>query len=99
LKASQLRRTLIESLILNDNLLFILTSYFGLLKITSIGKGIALKIVSGINIAGGRNSLKNFDQWTKELSKQIVLQSDEQDMKATGKANEFFNDDDFEEEE
>jgi hypothetical protein len=99
LKASQLRRTLIESLILEDNLLFILTSYFDLLKITSIGKGIASKIFSGINTAGGRNSLNNFDQWTKELSKQIVIQSDEEDRKAIGKANEFVNDDDFEEEE
>jgi hypothetical protein len=43
--------------------------------------------------------LKNFDQWTKELSKQIVLQSDEQDTKAIGKAKEFFNEDDVEEEE
>ena len=66
---------------------------------TSIGKGIASKIFLGTNTAGGRNSLKNFDQWTKELSKQIVIQSDEEDMKAIGKANEFVNDDDFEEEE
>ena len=43
--------------------------------------------------------MNNFDQWTKELSKQIVIQSDEEDMKAIGKANEFVNDDDFEEEE
>jgi hypothetical protein len=99
LKASSLRRTLIESLILNDNLLFVLTSYFDLLKITSIGKGIASKIFSGINTVGGEKSLKNFDQWTEELSKQIVTQSDEQDTKGIGKANEIFNDDDFEEEE
>lgn len=43
--------------------------------------------------------MKNFDQWTKEISKQVVLQSDEQEMKAIGEVNEFFNDDDFEEEE
>lgn len=42
--------------------------------------------------------MKNFDQWTEELSKQIAIQSDEQDMKPIGKANEIFNDDDFEEE-
>jgi hypothetical protein len=42
---------MIESLILNDNLLFILTSYFDLLKMTSIGKGIASKIFLGINTA------------------------------------------------
>jgi len=35
----------------------------------------------------------------EELYRQIVIQSDEQDMKAIGKANEIFNDDDLEEEE
>ena len=43
--------------------------------------------------------MKNFDQWTEELSKQIVTRSDEQDMKALWKANETLVDDDFEEEE
>jgi hypothetical protein len=43
--------------------------------------------------------LKDFDQWTEEVSKQIVIRSDEEDMKALGKANEIFVDDDFEEEE
>jgi len=43
--------------------------------------------------------LKNFDQWTEELSKQIGVQSDEEDRKAVSKANEMFSDDDFEEEE
>lgn len=66
---------------------------------TSIGKGIAAKISSGINTIGGGKSLKNFDQWTEALSKQIAIQSDEQDMKSIAKANEIFNDDDFEEEE
>jgi len=66
---------------------------------TSIGKGIAAKISSGINTIGGGKSLKNFDQWTEELSKQIAIQGDEQDMKSIAKANEIFNDDDFEEEE
>ena len=42
--------------------------------------------------------MKNFDQWTEELSKQVAIQSDEQDMTPIGKANEIFNDDDFEEE-
>ena len=94
-----MRRTLIENLIFPVNLSFILTSYFDLLKITSIGKGIAAKIFSGNNTVGGGKSLKNFDQWTEELSRQIVAQSDEQDMKVVGKANEIFNDDDLEEEE
>jgi hypothetical protein len=43
--------------------------------------------------------LKNFDQWMEELSKQIVIQSDDQDMKAPWKANETLVDEDFEEEE
>jgi hypothetical protein len=43
--------------------------------------------------------LKNFDQWTEELSKQIVIRSDDQDMKTLWKANETLVDDDFEEEE
>jgi hypothetical protein len=68
-------------------------------KFDVLGKGIAAKISSGINAVGGAKFLKNFDQWTEELSRQIVVQSDEQDMKAIGKANEIYNDDDFEEEE
>ena len=43
--------------------------------------------------------MKNFDQWAEELSKQIVIRSDEEDTKALGKANEIFVEDDFEEEE
>ena len=43
--------------------------------------------------------MKNFDQWTEELTKQIVIQSDDQDMKTPWKANETLVDDDVEEEE
>ena len=43
--------------------------------------------------------LKNFDQWTEELSKQIVVRSDEEDVKTLWKANENLADDDREEEE
>jgi hypothetical protein len=43
--------------------------------------------------------LRNFDQWTEELYKQIVIRSDEQDSKALSKAHENLVDDDFEEEE
>jgi hypothetical protein len=80
-------------------LLLILITYFHPLKFNSIGKGIAAKTLSRINTAGGGKGLKNFDQWTEELSKQIVIRSDEEGMKALGKANEIFVDDDFEEEE
>jgi hypothetical protein len=43
--------------------------------------------------------LKNFDQWMEELSKRVVIRSDEQDTKTPWKANEILVDDDFEEEE
>ena len=43
--------------------------------------------------------LKNFDQWIEELSKQIVVRSDEEDVKTLWKANEKLADDDLEEEE
>ena len=43
--------------------------------------------------------MKNFDQWTEELSKEIFVRNDEDDMRILWKANEIFVDDDFEEEE
>ena len=42
--------------------------------------------------------MKNFDQWMEELSKQIFVRSNEEDMKVLWKMNEIF-DEDFEEEE
>jgi hypothetical protein len=81
------------------NLLFLLISYLHPLKINSIGKGIAAKTQSGINTVGSGKGLKNFDQWTEELTKQIVIQSDDQEMKTPWKANEPSVDDDVEEEE
>jgi hypothetical protein len=42
--------------------------------------------------------LKNFDQWTEELSKEIYVRNDEEKMKIFWKTNEIF-DDDVEEEE
>jgi len=94
-----LRRTLIESLILTDKLLFILISYLYPLKFSSLGKGIAAKTFSEINTVGSGKGLKNFDQWMEELSKQIVVRSDEEDRKALWKADETLVDEDFEEEE
>jgi hypothetical protein len=81
------------------NLLFFLISYLHPLKFNSIGKGIAAKTQSGINTVGSGKGLKNFDQWTEELTKQIVIQSDDQEMKTPWKANEPSVDDDVEEEE
>jgi hypothetical protein len=51
----------------------------------------------GFNIAWWGEVLKNFDQWMEELSKQALIQSDENDLKALIKENEIL-DDDFEEE-
>lgn len=42
--------------------------------------------------------MKNFDQWTEELSKEMYLQNDDENMKVLWKANEIFEDD-LEEEE
>jgi len=42
--------------------------------------------------------LKDFDQWTEELSKQPVVRSDEEDRKTLWKVKETFNEDDSEEE-
>jgi hypothetical protein len=81
------------------NLLFLLISYLHPPKFNSIGKGIAAKTQSGINTVGSGKGLKNFDQWTEELTKQIVIQSDDQEMKTPWKANEPSVDDDVEEEE
>jgi len=43
--------------------------------------------------------VKNFDQWTEDLSKQVCLQMDEDNMKVLYKAQEIYVEDDFEEEE
>lgn len=43
--------------------------------------------------------MKNFDQWTEELSKQVCLQIDEDNIKTLYKAKEIYVEDDFEEEE
>jgi hypothetical protein len=45
---------------------------------------------------GGK--LKNFDEWTEELSKDVFPQTDQDDRKVLLKADEIFVDDDFEEE-
>ena len=42
--------------------------------------------------------MKNFDQWADELSKQIFVRNEEEDMKIYWKMDEIL-DDDFEEEE
>ena len=45
-----------------------------------------------------KEKLKNFDQWAEELSKQIFVRNEKEDMKIFCKMEEIL-DDDFEEEE
>lgn len=42
--------------------------------------------------------MKNFDQWTEELSKSVFTQADEDDRKVLLKTDEISVEDDFEEE-
>jgi hypothetical protein len=79
--------------------LYIPISYSHLLKINPIGKEIAPTNNWGLNTTGGGEKMKNFDQWTKELSKQVCVQTDEDNMKVLYKAKDIFVEDDFEEEE
>jgi hypothetical protein len=64
----------------------------------SIGKEVAFITVRRFTTVGRGEALKNFDQWVEELSKQIFIQNDKEDMKIVWKMNEAF-DDDLEEEE
>ena len=41
--------------------------------------------------------MKNFDQWTEELSKEIFIRDDEDEVKVLSRLNEM-TDEDFEEE-
>jgi hypothetical protein len=79
-------------------LLLISTSYSNPLKFNQIGKEIALPPTLGLNILVGGEGVKNFDQWTEELSKEIYVRNDEENMKILWKMNEI-SDDDVEEEE
>jgi hypothetical protein len=47
---------------------------------------------------GGEEEVKNFEQWTEELSKEIFARTDQEEIKVLWKWNEIL-DDDFEEEE
>jgi hypothetical protein len=51
-----------------------------------------------LNIIGGKEEVKNFDQWTEELSKEIFARTDQEDMKVLWKWNEILDDDSEEEE-
>ena len=78
-------------------MLLISTSYFYLVKFNLIGKGIALTTILGLNILVGGEGVKNFDQWTEELSKDIYVRNDEDEARIFSSLNEM-TDEDFEEE-
>ena len=79
-------------------MLLISTSYFYLVKFNLIGKEIALTTILGLNIlVGGGEGVKNFDQWTEELSKEIYVRNDEDEARIFSSLNEM-TDEDFEEE-
>ncbi len=78
-------------------MLLISTSYFYLVKFNLIGKGIALTTILGLNILVGGEGVKNFDQWTEELSKEIYVRNDEDETGILSRLNEMTNED-FEEE-
>jgi hypothetical protein len=50
-----------------------------------------------LDTLGGGEELKNFDQWTEELSKEIFVRSDDEETRILSKLNEM-TDEDFEEE-
>jgi hypothetical protein len=78
-------------------LLLISTSYSNPLKFNQIGKEIALPTPLGLNTLVGGEGVKNFDQWTEELSKEIFIRNDEDEAKILSRLNEM-TDEDFEEE-
>jgi len=51
----------------------------------------------GLNTLVGGEGVKNFDQWTEELSKEIFIRNDEDEAKILSRLNEM-TDEDFEEE-
>ena len=78
-------------------MLLISTSYSNPLKFNQIGKEIALPTPLGLNILVGGEGVKNFDQWTEELSKDIYVRNDEDEARIFSSLNEM-TDEDFEEE-
>jgi len=51
----------------------------------------------GLNTLVGGEGVKNFDQWTEELSREIYVRSDDEETRILSKLNEM-TDEDFEEE-
>jgi hypothetical protein len=71
--------------------------YTFLIKFYPIGKEIAFITILKLNTVGGSDMLKNFDQWTEELSKEIFVRSDDEDTRVLSKLNEMIGED-YEEE-
>jgi hypothetical protein len=78
-------------------LLLISRSYSNPLKFNQIGKEIALPPTLGLNTLVGGEGVKDFDQWTEELSKEIFVRDDEDETKILSRLSEM-TDEDFEEE-
>ena len=68
-----------------------------LIKFYPIGKEIALITILELNTVGGGDMLKDFDQWTEELSKEIFVRNDEEDTRVLSRLNEMIGED-YEEE-
>jgi hypothetical protein len=83
----------------SSKFVYIPISYSQSIKCNSIGKEIAPTNNWGLNTTGGGEKMKNFDQWTEELLKQVFVQTDEDNVKVLYKAKEIYVEDDFEEEE
>ena len=78
-------------------MLLISTSYSNPLKFNQIGKEIALPTPLGLNILVGGEGVKDFDQWTEELSGEMFVRNDEDEARILSRLNEM-TDEDFEEE-
>jgi hypothetical protein len=83
----------------SSKFLYIPISYSRYIKCNPVGKEIAATNNWGLNTTGGGEKVKDFDQWTEELSKQVFAQTDEDNMNIFYKPKEIYVEDDFEEEE
>ena len=72
-------------------------TYSHLLKFNPIGKEIAVITILKINNGVGGERVKNFDQWTEELSKEIFVRSDEEETGVLSRLNQIV-DEDYDEE-
>ncbi len=75
--------------------------YSCLLNFNSVGNELAKKLLLSSLVTNKpieEEKLKNFDEWTEELSKAVFTQVDENDGKGLLKEDDILVDDDFDEE-